>query len=301
MVCLEAGAVNEKTQIWLYLKIACIQEDIMATQKRPLPSANFAKAGATRTIEGIFDETYQQYAFEPDVGGGSPAPIGLNSLTGFLVVDKNFDESTPDWGVKSFSGFDAAVEVATEYDIIYLNGYDGGGTTHLSKKDKVTGHGMLLSRIYIEAGGYLTIGKDIYADGTITISDGGTLELYGVAKRLRGVGDVTSKATIILREGSRVDTTETGTSIPFSISPINPPGVVVRAFGSHISSPDATAFMNESGALDAVKSIFVNCTFSGSLGADSSNTLTLPGYNNVFVGGVGANITLPTGGGNIEV
>ena len=42
----------------------------MATQKRPLPDVGVAKADTLRTIADIFDQNYQDHAFNPPVGGG---------------------------------------------------------------------------------------------------------------------------------------------------------------------------------------------------------------------------------------
>jgi hypothetical protein len=48
----------------------------MATQKRPLPSGAKARAPVGRTIEDIFDQPYQDQAFEPDIPSTGPGAGG---------------------------------------------------------------------------------------------------------------------------------------------------------------------------------------------------------------------------------
>lgn len=56
----------------------------MATQQRPLPNRDSAKANVERTIEGIFQQEYQDWAFDPDIGSGV-IPVVTPAVAGNLV------------------------------------------------------------------------------------------------------------------------------------------------------------------------------------------------------------------------
>lgn len=61
----------------------------MATQKRPLPSVETAKAPTLRTIADIFDANYQAHAFDPPISPGGASYFTQNAGGGFYGPDQN--------------------------------------------------------------------------------------------------------------------------------------------------------------------------------------------------------------------
>ena len=53
----------------------------MATQKRSIPSAAKARADINQTIDGIFNEDYQDKAYDPAIGGGSERQVLVAYIT----------------------------------------------------------------------------------------------------------------------------------------------------------------------------------------------------------------------------
>jgi len=92
----------------------------MATQKIPLPDKSLAKAETERTIEDIFDQSYQNRAFDPTPGGGTVNSV--NGQTGAVVLDASAVAAVPENAVILSKSVDYALVAGDEAKIIECDG-----------------------------------------------------------------------------------------------------------------------------------------------------------------------------------
>ena len=150
----------------------------MATQFRPINSAEEAKAPIRQTTDGIFDQPYQEKAYDPAIGGGGStftyaANGGLygtyNTLPGAnsIQIGKNADSNGGGFGYNVAIGYNAEVAIGPF-------GVGALAIGHQAKANAYYGEGVALGASTKAYGSRsVAIGRgartDAYCDNSIAI------------------------------------------------------------------------------------------------------------------------------------
>jgi hypothetical protein len=146
----------------------------MATQKRPLPATGLARAEIDRTLDGIFNEDYQDKAFDPAPGGGG---VVWGGITGTL--DSQADLK---------AALDAKVNLTDYSNVIVVDPNGKGDYTTLSAAFSAAPTGSLIvifgpisveEEITLTKTLHLWIPNRVAINTSITMNSGGNLSISG--------------------------------------------------------------------------------------------------------------------------